>query len=104
MPDSRSILKLAGFPGNLHLALVDPGANLQATVIAAVLVGVAGASFDIVIDAYRIEIDNRIVLSENIQGSPTGTPTAQAIFRLINPPGSSGLGAARSSSATAPFG
>lgn len=27
-----------------------------------------------------IDIDNRIVLSENIQGSPTGTPTAVAIF------------------------
>jgi len=51
--------------------------------------------FELTIDAYRIEIDNRIVLSENIQGSPTGSATAQAIFRLINPPGSSGLGAAR---------
>lgn len=38
-----------------NLALVDPAANLQATVIAAILVGVAGATFDIVIDAYRIE-------------------------------------------------
>ena len=54
----------------------------------------AGA-FEVTIDAYRIEIDNRIVLSENIQGSPTGTATQQAVFRLINPPGSSGLGAAR---------
>ena len=39
----------------VNLALVDPAASLQATVIAAVLVGVAGATFDIVIDAYRIE-------------------------------------------------
>ncbi len=38
-----------------NLAIVDPKANLQATVIAAILVGVAGATFDIVIDAYRIE-------------------------------------------------
>ena len=38
-----------------NLAIVDPKANLQATVIAAVLVGLAGATFDIVIDAYRIE-------------------------------------------------
>ncbi|WP_293677251.1 TonB-dependent receptor [uncultured Phenylobacterium sp.] len=51
--------------------------------------------FELTVDAYRIEIDNRIVLSENIQGSPTGSPTAVAIFNLINPPGSSGLGAAR---------
>lgn len=39
----------------VNLALVDPKSSLQATVIAAVLVGVAGATFDIVIDAYRIE-------------------------------------------------
>lgn len=39
----------------INLALVDPQAGLQATIIAAVLLGVAGATFDIVIDAYRIE-------------------------------------------------
>ena len=39
----------------VNLALVDPQASLQATVIAAVLVGIAGATYDIVIDAYRIE-------------------------------------------------
>ena len=39
----------------VNLALVDPKASLQATVVAAVLLGVAGATFDIVIDAYRIE-------------------------------------------------
>ena len=51
---------------------------------------------EITVDAYRIDIEDRIVLSENIQGSPTGSPTAVAIFNLINPPGSpGGLGAAR---------
>jgi MFS transporter, PAT family, beta-lactamase induction signal transducer AmpG len=39
----------------INLALVDPKAGLQATIIAAVLLGIAGATFDIVIDAYRIE-------------------------------------------------
>ena len=39
----------------VNLALVDPAASIQATVIAAVLVGIAGATYDIVIDAYRIE-------------------------------------------------
>jgi PAT family beta-lactamase induction signal transducer AmpG len=39
----------------VNLALVDPGASLQATVVAALLVGIAGATYDIVIDAYRIE-------------------------------------------------
>jgi len=39
-----------------NLALVDPSASLAATAWAAVLVGIAGATYDIVIDAYRIEI------------------------------------------------
>lgn len=39
----------------INLALVDPAASLQATIIAAVLLGFAGATYDIVIDAYRIE-------------------------------------------------
>ena len=39
----------------VNLALVDPTESLMATAIAAILVAVAGATFDIVIDAYRIE-------------------------------------------------
>jgi MFS transporter, PAT family, beta-lactamase induction signal transducer AmpG len=40
----------------VHLALIDPKASIMATVVAAVLVGIAGATLDIVIDAYRIEL------------------------------------------------
>ena len=40
----------------VNLAIVDPSASLASTVTAAILVGLAGATFDIVIDAYRIEI------------------------------------------------
>ncbi len=40
----------------INLALVDPSANLLTTAYAAVAVGVAGATFDIVIDGYRIEL------------------------------------------------
>jgi MFS transporter, PAT family, beta-lactamase induction signal transducer AmpG len=39
----------------INLALVDPKASLTATAVAAILVAVAGATYDIVIDAYRIE-------------------------------------------------
>lgn len=39
----------------VNLALVDPQASIQATAVAAILVGIAGATYDIVIDAYRIE-------------------------------------------------
>lgn len=39
----------------VNLALVDPKASLMATAVAAILVAVAGATYDIVIDAYRIE-------------------------------------------------
>ena len=40
----------------VNLALVNPAASISATVTAAILVGIAGATFDIVIDAYRIEL------------------------------------------------
>ena len=39
-----------------NLALQDPSADIYSTAIAAILVGVAGATFDIVIDGYRIEL------------------------------------------------
>lgn len=39
-----------------NLALVDPQASIAATATAAILVGAAGATFDVVIDAYRIEL------------------------------------------------
>ncbi len=39
----------------VNLALVDPKESLMATAVAAILVAFAGATFDIVIDAYRIE-------------------------------------------------
>jgi MFS transporter, PAT family, beta-lactamase induction signal transducer AmpG len=39
----------------VNLALVDPRADIAAAALAAILVGAAGATFDIVIDAYRIE-------------------------------------------------
>ena len=41
--------------------------------------------FELTVDAYQIDIDNRIVLSENIQGSATGTATQQAIYTLLQP-------------------
>jgi len=40
----------------VNLALVDPATNLAGTALAAILVAVAGATYDIVIDAYRIEV------------------------------------------------
>jgi PAT family beta-lactamase induction signal transducer AmpG len=39
----------------VNLALVDPAANIGWVATSAILVGIAGATFDIVIDAYRIE-------------------------------------------------
>lgn len=40
----------------VHLGLLDPRADLAQVAFAAVALGVAGATFDIVIDAYRIEL------------------------------------------------
>jgi PAT family beta-lactamase induction signal transducer AmpG len=39
----------------VNLGLVDPATNLSATIVAAILVAFTGATYDIVIDAYRIE-------------------------------------------------
>ncbi|WP_395394271.1 MFS transporter [Novosphingobium sp. BL-8A] len=66
----------------LNLAFVDPAADISATIIAAVLVGVAGASFDIVIDAYRIETLKPYQLG-------TGSGMSQYGWRI----GSAGAGA-----------
>src|SRR5438309_4144608 len=38
------------------LGIADPGAALYMVAIAAITVGIAGATFDIIIDAYRIEL------------------------------------------------
>lgn len=40
----------------MYLGSLDPAADIAAVAVAAILVGVAGATFDIVIDAYRIEL------------------------------------------------
>lgn len=40
----------------VNLGLVDPRADLIATARAAILVAIAGATYDIIIDAYRIEL------------------------------------------------
>ncbi len=66
----------------INLALVDPAADIGATVVAAVLVGIAGATFDIVIDAYRIETLKPYQLG-------TGSGMSQYGWRI----GSAGAGA-----------
>jgi PAT family beta-lactamase induction signal transducer AmpG len=40
----------------VYLGALDPGSALPQVAVAAILVGVVGATFDIVIDAYRIEL------------------------------------------------
>ncbi len=70
------------FAAVVNLALVDPSASLQATISAAIFVGVAGATFDIVIDAYRIE-----TLKPHQLG--TGSGMSQYGWRI----GSAGAGA-----------
>lgn len=50
------VLGVAVMAAVANLAMVDPTKSIEAVVTAAILVGVAGATFDIIIDAYRIEI------------------------------------------------
>jgi len=66
----------------VNLALIDPAADIGATVLAAVLVGIAGATFDIVIDAFRIETLKPYQLG-------TGSGMSQYGWRI----GSAGAGA-----------
>lgn len=66
----------------VNLALIDPQADIAATATAAILVGAAGATFDIVIDAYRIETLKPYQLG-------TGSGMSQYGWRI----GSAGAGA-----------
>lgn len=66
----------------VNLALVDPAADIAMTATAAILVGAAGATFDIVIDAYRIETLKPYQLG-------TGSGMSQYGWRI----GSAGAGA-----------
>ena len=49
------LIGLLVIAATINLALCDPRADIAWTATSAVLLGLAGASFDIVIDAYRIE-------------------------------------------------
>jgi PAT family beta-lactamase induction signal transducer AmpG len=66
----------------VNLALVDPSADIAAVATAAILVGIAGATFDIVIDAFRIETLKPYQLG-------TGSGMSQYGWRI----GSAGAGA-----------
>ena len=66
----------------INLALVDPSADIAWTATSAILVGLAGATFDIVIDAYRIETLKPYQLG-------TGSGMSQYGWRI----GSAGAGA-----------
>ena len=74
----RSWLWLAGVAVMVAVALlglVDPGASLATVAAAAIALGVAGATYDIIIDAYRIELLEPRQLGA---GSPMTTPTSIA--------------------------
>ncbi len=66
----------------INLAMVDPQADIAWTATCAILVGLAGATFDIVIDAYRIETLKPYQLG-------TGSGMSQYGWRI----GSAGAGA-----------
>ncbi len=72
----------------VNLALVDPAASIRATVIAAVLVGIAGATYDIVIDAYRIE---------TLKPGQLGVGSGMSPVRLAHRLGGGGRARARAS-------
>ncbi|USI72180.1 MFS transporter [Sphingomonas morindae] len=80
----------------IHLGLVDPRADLARTAWAAVLVGIAGATYDIVIDAYRIELLSPEQLGPGAgmsqYGWRIGSVLAGSIALLVAGSGGWGLG------------
>jgi iron complex outermembrane receptor protein len=46
---------------------------------------VRAGNFVATLDAYEIDVTDRIVLSDNILGNATGTPTQVAIYNLVSP-------------------
>ena len=85
------------FPATAPVSLALGGKQLDPEESTNVSVGgvFRWRGLELTVDAYHIDIDDRIVLSENIQGAPTGTATAVAIYNLINSTPGSQLGAAR---------
>ena len=77
-----------------NLALVDPSASLLKTAYAAVLVGVAAATFDIVIDGYRIELlkPRQLGVGSGMSqyGWRIGSVAAGALALAARRPGSAG--------------
>jgi PAT family beta-lactamase induction signal transducer AmpG len=71
----------------VFLGMASPQASLETVALAAVLVGVAGATFDIVIDAYRIEIlqPRQLGVGSGMSqyGWRIGSVTAGAIALLV---------------------
>lgn len=71
----------------VNLALVDPKESLTATAVAAILVAVAGATYDIVIDAYRIEslVPRQLGVGSGMSqyGWRIGSVTAAALALVI---------------------
>ena len=71
-----------------NLAFVDPKADIVQTAYAAILVGAAGATFDIVIDAYRIELLTPVQLGAGSgmsqYGWRIGSAAAAAIALVVS--------------------
>ncbi|MGR4866526.1 TonB-dependent receptor plug domain-containing protein [Caulobacter sp. LARHSG274] len=80
-------VEVGTFPATSPTARVLGGTQLQAEKSDNYSAGLVyhKGPFELTVDAYQIKIDDRIVLSENIQGSPTGDATARAIYALLQP-------------------
>src|SRR2546423_3026319 len=72
------------------LGLADPGEDLLLVAIAAITLGVAGATFDIIIDAYRIELlePRQLGVGSGMSqyGWRLGSPAAGAPAPILAPP------------------
>ena len=77
----------------VNLALVDPAADIAWVATSAILVGIAGATFDIVIDAYRIETLKPYQLGTGSGMSQYGWRIGAAGAGVASPGAAAGAGA-----------
>ncbi len=81
------LIEVGTFPVSSPVALALGAKPLEAETSTNYALGGVFRSgpFELTVDAYRIEIDNRIVLSENLPNSNTPPATATAITNILRP-------------------
>lgn len=84
---SFQLIEVGTFPVSSPVAIALGAQPLEPETATNYAVGLVfrQGPFEVTVDAYRIELDNRIVLSENLPNSNTPAATATAITNILRP-------------------